>query len=1048
MHKIFSEPVFVGRAKELKNIIHALDETRNGNGLTIFISGPAGSGKTRLINEFLKIAKKKEVIVLYGWCLSDTAIPYFPFVEAFDSYFYPNKNLGSTGFQKNFLKSLLSSNQSTSYEKLNNQPYLWKDHFFQEIAKELLFLSVKKPLVLIIEDIHWADSASLSLIHYIARQLSSEKILILCTFRIEEIVDSNGQPSQLYKLLSLMSREALFKKIELPNLRKEDVAKIAESMLHQRVNASFIKKLTIDSNGIPLFIVEYLRLLYQNESLFRKNNELTLNANFNEIPAKVKDVILCRLSVLTPYQRRILDVASVIGERFDPKVIAEVLTDDSIEILTALNNIEKSTFMVRCEADIFRFDHIKIRELLYEEMPKPLKKEYHCRVAKQLENENKSDEVISDLARHYLSSENKEKAVQYSIKAGNIALLKSSNEEAIKHFSYIIDESEIDPKLISQRLIALEGIGDALAANNLFNESIRYYQKLSDSAEDPPIKLRASRKAMDSAFHLGKSSILKKLIKKSEPYATADRLEYGRLLMCRGRSNHLQFKVSEATKDMEEALKIFEEENSVWDVAWSLIGLGIYHAGRGFMQQGLSESLRSISLFKDLRDFRWQMEAYYVAGTTFNVCFLEAEALKMFAQVEQINKAENIGDYLRLVFAYANAARSLEAVGNFKKALSFSLKALELTKKTDSIPARAIVYSNLSRQYAITGNKTKAEEYFNALMQIPSENLKDIRVMPLLIELARPVLYASKGDWKKSDQYFEEILSNKKGKSPASILAINRLYYIWTLEKREKIEEAKEMHKINKKIRHDVVKKFYDVNIRAYFMTPSNVDCNKNFELFLNIINTSNFCARLLRIENLIDPMLEVVSFTKGLLLKENLISFESETISPFKVKEIKLSCKTKQPGEIRITPRVIFSDNSGKIRTIAANTKCISVFQDLSKLGISRSFESMDGFKTEYTRRAFDFLVRAFLKDYTIQKLTLEKAGWRTFMEIVREGHVSKYSLYGRFGKGGKAISELIQQGLVESRFFFGERGRGARVCKVRINQEKEAVRQYIDNH
>jgi predicted ATPase len=137
----------VGREKELEELKRCLDEALSGTGATVFISGEAGAGKTRLTTEFLNIAKKKPVTVFTGWCLSDVAVPYFPFMEAFDSYISSNEDDGVTiANQQLSLKSWLIKNQSETNETIGNaSPQVWKDQVFVAVAKELLFLSTKKP---------------------------------------------------------------------------------------------------------------------------------------------------------------------------------------------------------------------------------------------------------------------------------------------------------------------------------------------------------------------------------------------------------------------------------------------------------------------------------------------------------------------------------------------------------------------------------------------------------------------------------------------------------------------------------------------------------------------------------------------------------------------------------------------------------------------------------------------------------------------------------------------------------------------------------------
>ena len=448
----------MGREKELEELERCLDEALLGKGATVFISGEAGAGKTRLTTEFLNIAKKKQVTVLTGWCLSDVAVPYFPFIEAFDSYISNNEDeRPSFADQQLSLKTWLIGNQSQAKETLGNTyPEAWKDQAFRAVAKELLFLSTKKPLILVLEDIHWADSASLSLLHYLARQATSERILIIATFRSEELnAYVEGHPNPLSKELLLMGREDLYRELKLTNLTRDDVRRVAENMLGGLVHSDFEKKLAADTMGNPLFVVESLRMMHQQGSLSKTNGKWSLRVDNFEIPKKVKDVILRRLEALKSDQRLILNAASVVGEKFDPKLIAAVVSQDNVSVLITLNEIAKTTLMIHCDENCCRFDHAKSREMIYEEIPPLLRKEYHLRIAQRIEADQETDGFsINDLAFHYDQAGNKEKAVKYSLQAGQIALSRFSNVEAIKHFKYVLENISKNPENAEARRTA------------------------------------------------------------------------------------------------------------------------------------------------------------------------------------------------------------------------------------------------------------------------------------------------------------------------------------------------------------------------------------------------------------------------------------------------------------------------------------------------------------------------------------------------------------------------------------------------------------------
>lgn len=135
--KVLAEPAFVGREQELAELEHYLNLAAQGKGTTIFVSGEAGSGKTRLTTEFLNRAKKQGVITLTGWCLSNAAVPYFPFFEAFNAYFTGEKKAETEGAidVTGWLKGPSQAEKVGKPQAIS--PQAWKDQTFAAVTKTL-----------------------------------------------------------------------------------------------------------------------------------------------------------------------------------------------------------------------------------------------------------------------------------------------------------------------------------------------------------------------------------------------------------------------------------------------------------------------------------------------------------------------------------------------------------------------------------------------------------------------------------------------------------------------------------------------------------------------------------------------------------------------------------------------------------------------------------------------------------------------------------------------------------------------------------------------
>jgi tetratricopeptide (TPR) repeat protein len=1055
---VLSEPALIGRKEELEELQRSLDSVLLGKGKTIFISGEAGSGKTRLINEFLKITRKRDVTIFSGWCLSNTKLPYFPFIEAFSSDI-TSKGGGAVLSVPLGLKSWLSENSpiKKTDKSRNIVPQVWKDQAFIAIARELLYLSAVKPLILVLEDMHWADSASLALLHYISRAIVNEKILVLVTFRSEELGrDAEGSLHPLVETINLMNREGLFKEIQLANLGQEHVRGIAESMLCGKVDLKLVERLMKESRGNPLFAVEFLRMLSDHGNLIREKDQWRLPVEQLGLPSKVKGVIMQRIGTLKPDQRRVLDVASVIGEKFNPDLIAGVLSEDPMEILEVLNRVLKSTSLVSVIENLYRFDHPKFREVLYEEISPPLKRVYHERVAEQIENASKDSKEIpfSDLAYHYAQAGNKEKLVKYSLAAGQDALARFSNKEAIKHFKYVLELVAKFDELTAERNIALEGLGDAYYAICLFDEAIKTFERLA-KVTTGAIMLRAYRKAMDATWFIeGDTSRMLQLVKEAENYAALDSLERARILRNKGRAYFKLGDFEASLRAHEKGLQISKEEYSLPDLAGFLATTGAtrIHCGHD-PKKGLGEIQRAISLRRELGDIRSELidrvykSIYFVSFRLFQE--LDGEFNNM------LNIGEKIGDFHSLTETSMLMSGRFEDSGNFQEAIALTLKALEYSCKMDIESLEPQIYARLAWQYARIGDLEKANHYFDILMKKPPKILSSPRNAPW-VALAEAVLFAAKGQWKEADESFQKAFEiSSRGIWQHLDLESSftfRKNYIWALELQGRTKEAEIQHKRFQETTAKIGERFVHADLQADLIMKKRIMVDEENELRLDLVNVGRGSVSIIKISGLVPfNELEVITFPSYCHLQNGDLEMKRREIGAFQVETVKLNVKAQKIGVYSLDPSVVYVDDLGETKTCKPRPISVIVNPGSSGQGERKVVETEPAkleFRSEAAQIAFDFLVKAFVEDYFRRRLPKERSGWRTLMNIVKETPVSYYSIYGSGKHHGYAAAELERLGVVESRIFLGERGRGGRILKLRVDAEKENIKNYVDQH
>lgn len=458
-------------------------------------------------------------------------------------------------------------------------------------------------------------------------------------------------------------------------------------------------------------------------------------------------------------------------------------------------------------------------------------------------------------------------------------------------------------------------------------------------------------------------------------------------------------------------------------------------------------ALRSISLFNELGDVRWLVEAYNMAGMTFATNFgFNEEGLRMLEKAEQLNENAKLGDYLRLAQINAESAWAYSSLREPKNALTKDLKALKYAEKTDSFWGKGMAYANLTIDYTVLEDVSTAEEYFEKLMKLPSECLKNRMVNA---QLAQAMLLAGKKQWEQSMQIFGGMLSNLKAKPNPGIEAIVKSCYGWALFKRKHLLKALAQIRDAKKIYKDMAERFAHFNLQPNMMAPAKVITDQNFEARLDLVNVSRANGKLIRIENISDPDLSIESASPEFTIQNGSIEFREKALEPFSVTSLKLKLKANKASIFHINPRIVYKDDSGKIKTTQVKSRKIQSISTNTERKIESTTESIKGkfeFKYESAQTAFDFLVSSFRIDYKNRRIPQERSGWRTFMDVVRDGKVSKYSVYGSTGARGQAIAELERMGIVETRIFAGERGRGGEILKVRVAYDKEAVRQYIE--
>ena len=457
--------VFVGRQREMGDLKAALEEALSGRGRMVTLVGEPGIGKTRTALELATYAALRGAQVLWGRCYEDVgAPPYWPWVQTIRSYVRerdPEKLRSEMGSAAADIAEIVSDVRERLPD-LKPSPALEdpdqaRFRLFDSITAFLKNASQARPLVLILDDLHWADKPSLLLLEFIARELAGARLLLVGTYRDVEL--SRGHP--LAQTLGELTRERLFQRVLLRGLAEDDVAHFIELTSGSTPPSGLVTAVYTQTEGNPFFVTEVARLLVQESQIGRPVADVGAHGVRPpdreswtvRIPEGVREVIGRRLDRLSERCNETLTIASVIGRQFElgqlSRLVEGMSEDRLLEVLEeamAARVIEELPTAV----GRYEFTHALIQETLAEELSLTRRVRLHARIAETLEElyGDTAEANAAELAHHFVQAEavlGTEKLVRYSLLAGERALAAFGWEEALSHFERALAAREGQP---------------------------------------------------------------------------------------------------------------------------------------------------------------------------------------------------------------------------------------------------------------------------------------------------------------------------------------------------------------------------------------------------------------------------------------------------------------------------------------------------------------------------------------------------------------------------------------------------------------------------
>jgi class 3 adenylate cyclase/tetratricopeptide (TPR) repeat protein len=497
----------IGRVEELAILETAAKTmaTREGRQV-ILVSGEPGQGKTTLVSELARRTYETGNTVLLGRCDEDVGAPYRPFAEALSHYvsYAPEgllrSHVSDHGGELSRMVPALQRRLGELPPPQSTDPDTERYLLFAAIVGLLESASAATPVVLVIDDLHWADKPSLQLLRHVVSNTSRTHLLVIGTFRDAELSASHP----LNEALAALHREpAGVLSIELKGLDDTGVISFMESAAGHQLDEAGVglaHQVYRETDGNPFFVGEVLRNLAESGAIFQDTTGRWSAADTEgniALPPSVRTVIGTRVSRLGDEAIRVLSTASVIGRDFDLELLAETTKADEDSLIDLLEEAQRSALVNELpEAPgCYTFSHALVQHTLYEDLGATRRTRVHRSVGEAIERLYgvSSNERVGDLARHFILATqpiDAEKAITYATRAGEAALAALAPDEAVRYFTKALELlSQGRPTAESAlRLDVLIGLGIAQrqAGNSSFRENLleaaREARELGDSA--------------------------------------------------------------------------------------------------------------------------------------------------------------------------------------------------------------------------------------------------------------------------------------------------------------------------------------------------------------------------------------------------------------------------------------------------------------------------------------------------------------------------------------------------------------------------------------
>ncbi len=462
LEKAVISPILIGRAEQLAALGQRLQLARARQGQVVLISGEAGVGKTRLVAEIKAQSNSLGFAGLQGNCFEpDQNLPYGPLVDLLRAFLaqQPDESIAQMlGPQASELAVILPELASLPTSSALPPPISDRYRLFHAVEQVFFRLAARAPLLVVVEDVHWSDDASLDLLLHLAQRLLAQPLVLLLTYRSEDA----GAP--LARFLLALNRARLAHELALAPLTPAEMDAMQRAIfeLQRPVSAEFLQAIFQLTDGNPYFIEEVLKSLVTAGDIFLRSGVWDRKPLQQlRIPRSIQVAVQQRVARLEDGCRHVMLLAAVVGRRFDFGLLQALTGMDEAPLLAHLKQLVAAQIIVEETAEQFAFRHALTREAVYSTLLQRERQPYHQAIAEILERrfQDRPDLHAAELAHHFYLARDWARVATFAQRAGDHAQAMFAPREATELYTRALEAAEHLGRPPSAELMRSRGQG-------------------------------------------------------------------------------------------------------------------------------------------------------------------------------------------------------------------------------------------------------------------------------------------------------------------------------------------------------------------------------------------------------------------------------------------------------------------------------------------------------------------------------------------------------------------------------------------------------------